>query len=175
MELKINGHTLRLIQGDITDLEVEAIVNPANSGLVLGGGVAGAIRAKGGEKIQAECGRIGSTPVGTAVMTSGGDLKAAYVVHAVGPRWGEGNEEAKLAGAVGSALELAARKGLRSIALPAISTGIFGFPLEPAARITVRVVKEHLQGETALEEVILCLLGQESLEAFKKAAQEEVG
>jgi O-acetyl-ADP-ribose deacetylase (regulator of RNase III) len=173
VELRINGHTLRLIQGDITALEVEAIVNPANSALVLGGGVAGAIRAKGGETIQAECDRIGSTPVGTAVMTTGGNLKADYVIHAVGPRWGEGDEEAKLAGAVGSALELASEKGLRSIALPAISTGIFGFPLGPAARITLRTVKEHLRGETALKEVILCLFGPESFEAFKEAAREE--
>jgi len=173
VELTINGHILRLVQGDITALEVEAIVNPANDRLILGGGVAGAIRAKGGQEIQAECDRIGSTPVGTAVMTTGGNLKARYVIHAVGPRWGEGEEEAKLESAVGAALELASRKGLKSIALPAISTGIFGFPLEPAARIMVRTVKKHLLGETALKEVVLCLFGQESYEAFRAAAGEE--
>src|SRR5689334_22930847 len=121
---------LELIEGDITTLDVDAIVNAANEHLQLGGGVAGAIRQKGGPSIQEECNRIGGTPVGTAVMTGAGNLKARQVIHAVGPQMGEGDEDKKLASAVRAALALADRRGFKSIALPAISTGIFGFPID---------------------------------------------
>src|SRR5712691_10469760 len=136
---------LELVQGDITDLEVDAIVNAANEHLQLGSGVAGAIRAKGGPSIQEECDRIGGTPVGTAVMTGAGNLQARQVIHAVGPRMGEGDEDKKLASAVRAALALADRRGMRSIALPAISTGVFGFPMERAARITLTEIQRYLQ------------------------------
>jgi O-acetyl-ADP-ribose deacetylase (regulator of RNase III) len=159
---------LELVEGDITELDVDAIVNAANEHLQLGGGVAGAIRRKGGPSIQEECDRIGGTPVGTAVMTGAGNLKARQVIHAVGPRWGEGNEDKKLASAVRAALALADRRGLRSIALPALSTGIFGFPLERAARIMLTEVHRYLQGGTKLERVVICLFGEEAFEAFKQ-------
>src|SRR6476620_6760866 len=124
-------HTqLELVEGDITELEVDAIVNAANEHLQLGTGVAGAIRQKGGPSIQVECDRIGGAPVGTAVMTGAGNLKARRVIHAVGPRMGEGDEDKKLASAVRAALGLADRRGMKSIALPAISTGTFGFPID---------------------------------------------
>lgn len=162
-------HTqLELVEGDLTDLEVDAIVNAANEQLQLGTGVAGAIRKKGGPSIQEECNRIGGTPVGTAVMTGAGHLKARQVIHAVGPRMGEGDEDKKLAAAVRSALALADRRGMKSIALPAISTGNFGFPIDRAARIMLTEVHRFLQGGTKLDRVVLCLHGEEAFGAFKR-------
>src|SRR5215212_4041259 len=116
--LTLDHTQLELVEGDITDMEVDALVNPANEQLQLGSGVAGAIRAKGGPSIQEECNRIGGTPVGTAVMTGAGNLKARQVIHAVGPSMGEGDEDKKLAAAVRAALALADRRGMKSIALP---------------------------------------------------------
>ena len=159
---------LELVEGDITELEVDAIVNAANAELQLGAGVAGAIRSKGGPSIQEECNRIGGTPVGTAVMTAAGNLKARWVIHAVGPRMGEGDEDKKLAAAVRAALALADRRGIKSIALPAISTGVFGFPVSRAARITLNEVHRFLQGGTKLERVVLCLYGDETFDIFKR-------
>ncbi len=170
MELTFGGAKVSLVQGDITELDVDAIVNAANERLVLGAGVAGAIRTKGGPSIQAECDRIGYTPVGTAAITGGGELKAKHVIHAVGPRWGEGDEEAKLKGAVVSSLKLADRNGLKSIAFPAISTGIFGFPTDLAARVILNAVKNYLEAGSGLEQVTICLFGQESYDAFETAA-----
>jgi O-acetyl-ADP-ribose deacetylase (regulator of RNase III) len=159
---------LELVEGDITDLETGAIVNPANDKLQLGTGVAGAIRRKGGPSIQEECNRIGGTPVGTAVMTAAGHLKARWVIHAVGPRMGEGDEDKKLASAVRAALALADRRGVKSIALPAISTGNFGFPLDRAARIMLTEIHRFLQGGTKLERVVVCLHGDEAFGVFKR-------
>jgi len=159
---------LELTEGDITDLEVDAIVNAANEQLQLGTGVAGAIRRKGGASIQEECNRIGSTPVGTAVMTGAGNLKAKRVIHAVGPTMGEGDEDKKLAAAVRAALALADRRGLKSIALPAISTGNFGFPIDRAARITLTEIHRFLQGGTKLDRVVICLHGDEAFNTFKR-------
>ena len=163
-----DGTQLELVEGDITDLVVDAIVNAANEQLQLGAGVAGAIRQKGGASIQEECNRIGSTPVGTAVMTGAGNLKAKQVIHAVGPRMGEGDEDKKLAAAVRAALALADRRGMKSIALPAISTGNFGFPIERAARIMLTEIHRFLQGGTKLDRVVLCLHGEEAFATFKR-------
>jgi len=166
--MPLDRTTLELVQADITDLDVDVIVNAANEHLQLGAGVAGAIRAKGGPTIQEECDRIGGTPVGTAVMTGAGHLKARQVIHAVGPRMGEGDEDKKLAAAVRAALALADRHGMKSIALPAISTGIFGFPIERAARILLTEVHRFLQGGTKLDRVVLCLYDEDSFAVFKK-------
>lgn len=166
--LTLDRTQLELAEGDITDLEVDAIVNAANAQLQLGSGVAGAIRLKGGPSIQEECNRIGGTPVGTAVMTAAGHLKAKRVIHAVGPRMGEGDEDKKLASAVRASLALADRRGLKSIALPAISTGIFGFPLDRAARITLTEVHRFIQGGTKLERVVICLHGEDAFHVFKR-------
>lgn len=159
---------LELVEGDITALEVDAIVNAANEQLQLGSGVAGAIREKGGPSIQEECNRIGGTPVGTAVMTGAGHLKAKQVIHAVGPRMGEGDEDKKLGAAVRAALALADRYGLRSIAIPALSTGVFGFPVERAARILLTEIHRYLQGGTKLDRVVVCLWGDETFQVFKR-------
>jgi O-acetyl-ADP-ribose deacetylase (regulator of RNase III) len=159
---------LEIVEGDITELEVDVIVNAANEQLKMTSGVAAAIRARGGASIQEECNRIGGTPVGTAVMTGAGSLKAKQVIHAVGPHVGEGDEDKKLASAVRAALALADRRGLRSIALPAISAGSRGFPLERAARLTLTEIHRFLQGGTKIERVVVCLKGEEAYQAFKR-------
>ncbi|MDY6909778.1 MAG: macro domain-containing protein [Thermodesulfobacteriota bacterium] len=168
MEKEIRGRRIRLQRGDLTELDVDAIVNAANAQLVLGGGVAGAIRTKGGPSIQEECDRIGGTTVGQAVVTGAGNLKARYVIHAVGPRMGEGDEDAKLINATRNSLARATEKGLRSLAFPAISTGIFGFPKRRCAEIMLKETARYLAEEsTSLEEVIFCLWSDEDLEIFK--------
>ena len=168
LSIQLEGTQLELIEGDITELEVDAIVNAANEQLQLGSGVAGAIREKGGPLIQEECDRIGHASVGTAVLTGGGNLKAMHVIHAVGPRMGEGDEDRKLASAIRSSLALADRHGLKSIALPAISTGSFGFPVERCARILLTEVYRYLQGGTKIERVVVSLWGDENFEVFKR-------
>ncbi len=127
-ERRANGATLRAVLGDMTEERVDAIVNAANSRLQHGGGLAGAIVRRGGQIIQEESSKVAPVPVGGAALTSAGNLPARWVVHAVGPRWGEGDEEAKLRSAVRSALETGAAAGARSVSIPAISTGIFGYP-----------------------------------------------
>ncbi|MCL5280905.1 MAG: macro domain-containing protein [Planctomycetes bacterium] len=172
MEVNIAGRTLELVQGDITEMDTNAIVNAANAQLVLGGGVAGAIRRKGGPQIQQECDRIGGTFVGGAVITTGGRLKAKHVIHAVGPRMGEGAEDEKLRNATLNSLKLADEHRLKSIAFPAISSGIFGFPIQRCAEIMLTAASECLRGETGLERVVFCLFGQDSFEVFARQLQQ---
>jgi O-acetyl-ADP-ribose deacetylase (regulator of RNase III) len=173
MEKIIGGKKLVLVQGDLTELEVDAIVNAANAHLQLGGGVAGAIRTKGGPSIQEECNRIGPIRVGEAVVTGGGKLKAGYVIHAVGPVYGEGDEDEKLRNATLNSLERATEKGLKSMAFPAISTGIFGFPKDRCADIMLKAVSEFLADrETSLEKVVLCLWSRDDLVLFGKSLAE---
>jgi O-acetyl-ADP-ribose deacetylase (regulator of RNase III) len=171
MEAKINKTILELTQGDITDLDADAIVNAANTALQLGGGVAGAIRRKGGSKIQEECNKIGGTHVGGAVITTGGDLKAKYVIHAVGPRHGEEHEDEKLKDATLNSLILADKNNLKSIAFPAVSTGIFGFPKDRCATIMLSTTVAYLEGPTKLEKVVYCLYDKNTFEIFKCTLQ----
>lgn len=171
VELKINKSTLELIQGDITEQDTDAIVNAANAALQLGGGVAGAIRRKGGPKIQEECNKIGGTFVGGAVITTGGNLKARHVIHAVGPRWGEGNEDAKLRNATLNSLKVADQNNLKSVSFPAISTGIFGFPLKRASEIMLKTTIEYLKGETGLDKVVFVLFDNDTLNTFKETLE----
>jgi len=139
------GKILRIKKKDLTEEKVDAIVNAANSHLKHGGGVAGAIVRKGGKTIQEESDKIGYVPVGNVAVTSAGSLKAKYVIHTVGPRWGEGNEDEKLRSAVYNSLKKAQELGLRSISLPAISSGIFGFPKERCVRIIVETIIEFFK------------------------------
>jgi len=171
MKVKINNTILELTQGDITDQTTDAIVNAANDALQLGGGVAGAIRRKGGPKIQEECNRIGGTHVGGAVITTGGNLAAKYVIHAVGPRHGEEHEDAKLKDATLNSLILADQNHLKNIAFPAISTGIFGFPKDRCATIMLSTTIAYLEGPTKLEKVVYCLYDQKTFEIFKRTLQ----
>ena len=171
MKTRVQKTEIEIIEGDITEMDTEAIVNAANAQLVLGAGVAGAIRTKGGPSIQEECDRIGGTFVGGAVVTGAGRLKARYVIHAVGPRMGEGNEDQKLKNATLNSLRRADEQAMKSIAFPAISTGIFGFPMERAAGIMLGAVKEHLEGETGLARIVFCLFGQEAYSVFAETFQ----
>ena len=168
MQVKINHTILELVEGDITEADTEAIVNAANAQLVLGGGVAGAIRTKGGPTIQAECDTISPTCVGAAVKTTAGNLKARYVIHAVGPRMGEGDEDAKLKSTTLNSLILADRDGIKTLTFPAISTGIFGFPMDRCAEIMLGTTIDHLKGPTRLEKVAFCLYGLGSYKIFSE-------
>ncbi|MCG2675731.1 macro domain-containing protein [bacterium] len=174
MEYRIGKTTIELYQGDIAELDTEAIVNAANSSLIMGGGVAGAIRRKGGPSIQKECNRIGGTSVGEAVVTGAGNLKAKYIIHTVGPRYEEGNEDEKLKNATLNALKRAQEKKIRSIALPAISTGIFGFPLDRAAKIMVKAVKEFLTIPSSLKLIVFALFDKEAYDTFAKELKKQL-
>jgi len=166
-EIKVKNSKIKLIQGDITELNTDVIVNAANAQLILGGGVAGAIRRKGGPSIQEECNKIGGTYVGGAVITNAGNLKAKHVIHAVGPRMGEGNEDEKLKNATLNSLKLMDEHNLKTIAFPAISTGIFGFPIDRCAKIMISTVQKYLNKETQIEEVIFCLYSKEDFAVFE--------
>jgi O-acetyl-ADP-ribose deacetylase (regulator of RNase III) len=166
MKVNIGSRILELVEGDITEMETDAIVNAANAHLTLGGGVAGAIRRKGGPQIQAECNKIGGTFVGGAVITTGGNLKAKHVIHAVGPRMGEGDEDQKLKNATLNSLKVADKNSLKSMSFPAISTGIFGFPIRRCAEIMLQTTIDYLNGPTGLEKVGFCLFGKDSYEVF---------
>ncbi|MDI6744296.1 MAG: macro domain-containing protein [Thermodesulfovibrionales bacterium] len=169
VEHKILNKTLRLVQGDITERSVDAIVNAANSHLQHGGGVAGAIVRKGGRIIQDESDSIGYTPVGTAVITTAGKLPAKFVIHTVGPRMGEGDEDNKLKNAVLSALRLASEKGLKSVSMPAISSGIFGFPKERCAKILVNESANFIKAQkSSLEIVEFCVYDDNTMEHFRR-------
>ena len=166
----IKGKTLRLVQGDLTHRDVDAIVNAANSRLKHGGGVAGAIVRKGGQVIQEESDRIGFVPVGHAAITGAGRLPAKFVIHAVGPSMGEGDEDNKLRSAVTSSLQLASEKQFSSISFPAISSGTFGFPRDRCAKIlvgeAVNFLKHH--PESSLTDVEFCIYDDETLAHFRK-------
>jgi O-acetyl-ADP-ribose deacetylase (regulator of RNase III) len=180
MEVTVGKTKLRLIRGDITEQDTDAIVNAANSSLMGGGGVDGAIHRKGGPKILEECKKIRATewrnglPTGKAVITSGGNLKARHVIHTVGPIWRGGNsgEPELLANAYRNSLTLAVSKGLKTIAFPSISTGAYGYPIDRASRVALRTVKEFLEQEDRLEEVVFILFSQFDLETYEKAAKE---
>ena len=166
-DILINNVIIKIMKGDITESNVDAIVNAANSHLQHGGGVAGVISRKGGPVIQEESNAIGYVPVGECAMTSGGRLKAPHVIHAVGPRMGEGDEENKLKKAINNVLELATSKGLKSIAIPAISAGIFGFPKDKCAHILVEETATFVrEKKTTLKEIVFCLIDTDIINFF---------
>lgn len=161
-----------LLQGDLTEMDVDAIVNAANNDLQLGGGVAGAIRRKGGEAIQRECDAIGSIPIGGAAITTGGKLRARFVIHAASMQLGGETTAPALRSSTAHALRIAAERGLRSIAFPAVGTGIAGFPVLECARIMLREVTEHLKKLTSLETIYFVLFDARALSEFEKALAE---
>jgi O-acetyl-ADP-ribose deacetylase (regulator of RNase III) len=169
-EHKVNNKALRLVLGDITERDVDAIVNAANSHLQHGGGVAGAIVRKGGQIIQDESDKIGFVSVGNAAITTAGNLPSKFVIHAVGPRMGEGGEDNKLRNAVLNTLMLASERGLKSISMPAISSGIFGFPKDRCAKILVNEAKMFFQKnpDTSLKFVEFCIFDEQTLNYFKQ-------
>ncbi len=157
-----------ILQGDITEADVEAVVNAANNDLQLGGGVAGAIRRKGGPSIQEECDRIGRVPRGEAAITGGGQLKAAYVIHAASMQLGGQTTAENLEASTRNSLMRAEEKKIRSIAFPAIGTGIAGFDTRQCAEIMLRTVTEHLKKKTMLERVVFVLFDSQSREIFEE-------
>ena len=176
MRKEVSHSVIELVQGDITEMDTEAIVNAANERLAHGGGVAGAIVRKGGRIIQEESIRWvqehGPVHVGTAAITTGGNLKAKHVIHTVGPRMGEGDEDSKLKRSTLSSLTLADEHGLKSLSFPAISTGIFGYPLDRCAPIMLTNTIEYLKGETNLKRVVFCLWEKEAFGTFKKTLEQ---
>jgi len=177
-DLQIASTRLRLTRGDITQQDVDAIVNAANSGLMGGGGVDGAIHRAGGPIILDQCQELrrtaypGGLPTGQAVITAGGRLKARYVIHTVGPIWygGQSGEPELLAGAYRTSLLLAVEKGLRTIAFPAISTGIYGYPIEQAARVALDTVIGVVKAQPGrLDEIRMVLFSDQDLAVYETA------
>ncbi len=179
-ETMVNGVKLRLVQGDITQQTTDAIVNAANSSLMGGGGVDGAIHRAGGPAILEECKQIvdrqGRLPAGQAVITTGGRLKAKYVIHTVGPVWhgGRSHEPETLASAYRESLKIAAERGLTSVAFPSISTGAYGYPVGAAARVAVKAVADFLRAQPGdLKEVIFVLFDRSTLAEYEAALAEK--
>jgi O-acetyl-ADP-ribose deacetylase len=177
METKVGDAAIQFIVGDITEIEAEVIVNAANSTLLGGGGVDGAIHRKGGPKILEECKRIRSTewpdglPTGRAVITTGGNLKAKHVIHTVGPIWRGGfYDEAKLLrAAYRNSLKLAVANGLKSVAFPSISTGAYGYPTEQAAVVAVVAVRDFLMKEDKVKRVSFILFSKKDYDIYTSA------
>jgi O-acetyl-ADP-ribose deacetylase (regulator of RNase III) len=174
MKVKVGSSTLELVEGDITGQDTDAVVNAANDALRPGGGVDGAIHRAGGPAIEAECRRLGGCPTGEARITTGGNLKARYVIHTVGPVYQDGfhREPELLASCYRESLKLASANGLKSLAFPSISTGVYGYPLEGAARVALKTVTDYLAHHPEIERVRLVLFGQAAYQEYEKALQE---
>ncbi len=178
-EFQVGKAKVCLVQGDITDMDTDAIVNAANPTLMGGGGVDGAIHRRGGLKILEECKRIRSVEwpdgllTGKAVITSGGNLKVRYIIHTVGPVWrgGTRGEPELLAEAYSNSLRLAVHKGLKIVSFPSISTGAYGYPIEKASRIALTAVKEFLEMEDKLDKIIFVLFTRHDFEIYGEAAK----
>jgi O-acetyl-ADP-ribose deacetylase (regulator of RNase III) len=159
---------LELKMGDITEMEVDAIVNAANNDLILGGGVAGAIRRKGGDAIQDECNKIGSVPLGEAAITTGGNLKAKHVIHAASMSLGSWTTRESLRNSVKNSLVRAEERKLKTLAFCAIGTGIGGFPLDRCAQIMVDTIIDHVKSSVNLDKVHIVLFDEKNFGAFKE-------
>lgn len=179
MQTVIGATVLQLVMGEITEMDSDAIVNAATQGLVHAGGLSKLISDAGGPAIQLESNdwvrNRGLVPTGSAAITSGGNLKARFVIHAVGPIYdGQPRAADLLASAVRAALQMADGRGLRSIALPPISTGIFGYPIDEAAQVMLGATIGYLRGETRLRRVTFCLADQETLDIFAQELAAQV-
>jgi O-acetyl-ADP-ribose deacetylase (regulator of RNase III) len=178
MEKAINKTKLSLIQGDITKQDTDAIVNAANSGLMGGGGVDGAIHRAGGPAILEDCKKIvaqrGRLPAGQAVITTGGNLKARHVIHTVGPVWhgGKSGEPETLASAYRESLRVAVENKCKSVSFPSISTGVYSYPLPEASRVAIGAVVDFLSKDTSLEEVVFVLFDSGTFAAYNQALEE---
>jgi O-acetyl-ADP-ribose deacetylase (regulator of RNase III) len=166
--MKTIADRIIMTQGDITEMDVDAIVNAANNDLQLGSGVAGAIRRKGGEQIQKECDAIGSIPIGSAAITSGGSLKARHVIHAASMQLGGRTTAQALHASTAYSLRIATQHKFRSIAFPAIGTGVAGFPLRECAEIMLEEAVKNLEGQTSLEKLYFVLFDAPTLKVFEE-------
>ncbi|HXN03853.1 MAG TPA: macro domain-containing protein [Candidatus Acidoferrum sp.] len=174
MTWRTGSLTIDVLQGDLTEQDVDAIVNAANNDLVLGGGMAGAIARRGGPAIQAECRAIGPIEVGGAAITTGGQLKARFVIHAASMRLGGRTSAESLRSSTRRSLEIASERGLRSIAFPAVGTGIAHFPVDDCARIMLEEVARHGAHDTSLKEVRFVLFGDEAEAKFRAEAERQL-
>jgi O-acetyl-ADP-ribose deacetylase (regulator of RNase III) len=166
MEKKLKDVVIKVIKGDITDLEVEAFVFYARPDLKLGTGFGGAIAVRGGVSIQKELDPVGPLPVTGAVITGAGNLKAKHIIHAVGPRFQEADQEAKLKRTIHSCLRVAEEKGILQVAFPAMGAGFYGIPLEACSKLCVEAVTEYLNGSSKIREVVFCLNDSRELKPF---------
>jgi O-acetyl-ADP-ribose deacetylase (regulator of RNase III) len=170
------GDKVKILKGDITDMDVDAVVNAANTDLLLGSGVAGAIRKKGGDSIQRECNRIGSISLGESVVTGAGNLRSRFVIHAAGMHIGGSVTEESLRAATKNSLLRANEKGIKTIAFPAIGTGIGGFPVSRCAEAMIDVVFSHLKsGKTFLDRVYFVLFDEPTYRAFDECLKRKLG
>jgi O-acetyl-ADP-ribose deacetylase (regulator of RNase III) len=174
MEVKVGAATLEVVEGDITQQDTEAVVNAANAALRPGGGVDGAIHRAGGPAIEAACRRHGGCPTGEARITTGGNLKARYVIHTVGPIYRDGSqgEPELLASCYRESLKLASAQSIKSLAFPSISTGVYGYPMADAARIALKTVIDYLPGHPEIERVRLVLFGGAAYDVYAQALEE---
>jgi O-acetyl-ADP-ribose deacetylase (regulator of RNase III) len=165
--MPINATTVSLIKGDITDLDIDCFVYYANSDLKLGSGFGGAISGRGGMSIQKELDEMGSIETGQAVISGAGDLKARFIIHANGPKFQEENLEDKLRVTMKNSLELARSKGIKNIAFPPMGTGFYGIPLEMCAAVMLDTLREHLDGDTSIENLVICAGDDREYRPFK--------
>jgi len=176
--LNINNHAIEIVQGDITKENTEAVVNAANSSLQHGGGVALAISSAAGKELRKACeqyiSKHGQVPTGNAMITTGGNLKARYVIHTVGPIWRSGNEDERLKDAIISCLELCEKHGIKSCSFPAISSGIYGFPKERCAKIFFEVLNRYFNenSDSTIELVRLCNIDEKTSSIFLAMSKE---
>jgi O-acetyl-ADP-ribose deacetylase (regulator of RNase III) len=166
--LGINGCTIRLVKGDITDIDVQSFVFYAQHNLALGAGFGTAISVRGGPSIQEELKQFGTLQTTDAIVTKAGKMKAEYIVHAVGPRFQEEDTEKKLRATVINSLQRAEEKGIETVAFPPMGTGFYGVPLDVSARVTLDTIKEYISGETKIKEVVICLLDSREYRPFHK-------
>lgn len=166
---------IKLVRGDITKLKVDAIVNAANNSLLGGGGVDGAIHRAAGKELLEECRTLNGCATGDAKITKGYNLPASFVIHTVGPVYRDGNhdESVKLASCYQRSLEIAAAKGLKTIAFPNISTGVYGYPKHEAAMIAINTVQKSLSSDSGIEEVIFCVFDEENLSIYQSILEKK--
>jgi len=166
-DTRINRSVVRLIKGDITDLEVDAFVFCAQPDQTLGSGFGTAISVRGGPTIQKELAELAPVATGEAVVSAAGNLKASFIIHAVGPRFQEEDTESKLRTTVRNSLKRAEEKGIRRIALPAMGAGYYGIVPDVCARVMLEEIRSHLQGETGIQELVICVLDTPQYDAFQ--------
>jgi len=171
VERKVNRTFVRLQRGDLTALEVDAFVYYAREDLLAGSGFGTAIQVRGGDSVKKELEKIGRIGMGQAVATGAGNLNAKFIIHACGPKFQEPDTESKLRATILAALRAAEEKGIKTLAFPPMGAGFYGVPLADCARVMLEVIRTYLEGPTALDEVIICVIDQREFDAFKEKVE----